>query len=173
MANSVSSAAETNRLLEGNESGNETLTFNIGGVIFETYRSTIMRIQSGPLTDESFLEVNQRPGKNDYFFDRDPDAFKIVLNYLRTGKVFIPSHIDGPLVRNELLFWGLTPDLEVMISGDVSMPRSTIGHLASMIENRNVSPHILTLEWETKSGIFLATRKRQCGRRYMPEYHIL
>ncbi|XP_060593849.1 potassium voltage-gated channel protein Shaw-like [Ruditapes philippinarum] len=121
MENSMSSAIESNRLLEGNDSGNETLTFNIGGVIFETYRSTIMRIKSGPLTDESFLEANHRPGKNDYFFDRDPDAFKIVLNFLRTGKVFIPSHIDGPLVRNELMFWGLTPDLEVMISGDISL----------------------------------------------------
>jgi hypothetical protein len=33
-----SSAEETNRLLEGNDSGNETLTFNIAGVVFETYR---------------------------------------------------------------------------------------------------------------------------------------
>ncbi|XP_060593835.1 potassium voltage-gated channel subfamily C member 3-like [Ruditapes philippinarum] len=137
----MSSAEETNRLLDGNDSGNETLTFNIGGVVFETYRSTIMQIQSGPLRDESFLKTIHRPGKNDYFVDRDPDAFKIVLNYLRTGQVFIPSNIDGPLVRNELLFWGLTPDLKVIVSGDVPLPCSTIGHLAGVTENRNMSPH--------------------------------
>jgi hypothetical protein len=34
MENSMSSAVESNRLLEGNDSGNETLTFNIGGAIF-------------------------------------------------------------------------------------------------------------------------------------------
>ena len=36
-----------------------------------------MRIQGGPLKDNEFLEANHRPDKNDYFFDRDPDAFKV------------------------------------------------------------------------------------------------
>ena len=36
-----------------------------------------MRMQGGPLRDNEFLEANHRPDKNDYFFDRDPDAFKV------------------------------------------------------------------------------------------------
>ena len=34
-------------------------------------------MQTGPLADNVFLEQCHRPDKKDYFFDRDPEAFKV------------------------------------------------------------------------------------------------
>ncbi|XP_053378899.1 potassium voltage-gated channel protein Shaw-like isoform X2 [Mercenaria mercenaria] len=88
----------------------ETLIFNIGGVRFETYKSTLFRLPNSPLANSKFLKEHFRPEKNEYFFDRDPDVFRATLNYLRTGELHIPSYICGPAAKNELEFWGVKPN---------------------------------------------------------------
>ncbi|TPP64220.1 Potassium voltage-gated channel subfamily C member 2 [Fasciola gigantica] len=42
-----------------------------------------------------------------YFYDRDPEIFRFVLDYYRTGELHLPSSICGPFVRKELIFWGI------------------------------------------------------------------
>lgn len=42
-----------------------------------------------------------------YFFDRDPEIFRFVLDYYRTGELHLPTNICGPFVRKELIFWGI------------------------------------------------------------------
>ncbi|KAL4220823.1 potassium channel [Mactra antiquata] len=88
----------------------ETLIFNIGGVMFETYKATLFRIPNSPLANDKFLQDHYRPDKKDYFFDRDPDIFRATLNYLRTGELHIPSYICGPAAKNELEYWGIKPN---------------------------------------------------------------
>ncbi|VDL94699.1 unnamed protein product [Schistocephalus solidus] len=46
-----------------------------------------------------------------YFFDRDPEIFRFVLDYYRTGELHLPSNICGPFVRKELIFWGIDESL--------------------------------------------------------------
>ena len=58
----------------------ETLIFNIGGVRFETYRSTLHKQPHSPLANKEFLKKHYRPDHKDYFFDRDPDTFKVPLH---------------------------------------------------------------------------------------------
>jgi hypothetical protein len=55
----------------------ETVIFNIGGVQFETFRSTLLKQPDISLADLSFLSRYQRPQQEDYFFDRDPDMLKV------------------------------------------------------------------------------------------------
>lgn len=55
----------------------ETVIFNIGGVKFETYRSTLYRQPDSPLANEEFLQKHFRPNRKEYFFDRDPAMFKV------------------------------------------------------------------------------------------------
>lgn len=99
------------RILVNVATSQETITFNIGGTMFETYRSTLFRIPHSPLANDKFLQKHYRPERKDYFFDRDPDIFRATLNYLRTGELHMPSYICGPAAKMELEYWGLSPSL--------------------------------------------------------------
>ncbi|XP_060563001.1 potassium voltage-gated channel subfamily C member 3-like [Ruditapes philippinarum] len=123
----------------------ETLTFNIGGVPFETYKSTLFRLPNSPLANWKFLEEHYRPEKKDYFFDRDPDVFRATLNYLRTGELHIPSYICGPAAKNELEFWGVKPNkIEKCCWTNYNDWNSTLEALNQLEHDRKGS--LLTLE---------------------------
>lgn len=62
----------------------ETIVFNISGVTFETYRSTLFRQPKSPLANDEFLKKHYRSDHKDYFFDRDPDVFKVNLLFYRS-----------------------------------------------------------------------------------------
>ena len=55
----------------------DTLTFNVGGKRFETYASTLDRDCNCLLSRKSFLQAHYRKDTGEYFFDRDPDVFKV------------------------------------------------------------------------------------------------
>jgi hypothetical protein len=55
----------------------ETVIFNIGGVQFEIFRSTLLKQPESSLADLSFLSKYHRPQQEDYFFDKDPDMLKV------------------------------------------------------------------------------------------------
>ena len=88
----------------------EVVCFNIGGTKFETYRNTLHRLPNSPLANEDFLQKHYREKHKDYFFDRDPDVFKAIMNYLRTGELHLPSWACGAAVKHELNFWGVQED---------------------------------------------------------------
>lgn len=87
----------------------ETLTFNVGGKRFETYASTLDRDCNCLLSKKAFLQAHYRKDTGEYFFDRDPDIFKSILNYMRTRKLHLPAYVCGPAVKHEFEFWGLSP----------------------------------------------------------------
>lgn len=85
----------------------ETVIMNVGGVIFETYNDTLQRLSGTLMTNEQEMASFYRKDKGDYFFDRDPDAFKVVINYLRTGELHVPASVCGPALKKEFQFWGV------------------------------------------------------------------
>lgn len=85
----------------------EIVTFNVGGVKFQTFRSTLKTTKPTRLSDDAFLNHFYVSDRKEYFFDRDPDIFKALLNYLRTGALHLPSFICGPSAKAELEFWGV------------------------------------------------------------------
>ncbi|KAI6233607.1 BTB domain-containing protein [Aphelenchoides fujianensis] len=50
---------------------------------------------------------NYDPVLNEYFFDRHPGVFAMVINYYRTGHLHYPLDVCGPLFESELDFWGI------------------------------------------------------------------
>ncbi|XP_054272848.1 BTB/POZ domain-containing protein Tiwaz-like isoform X2 [Macrosteles quadrilineatus] len=66
----------------------KTITLNVGGVLFTTSPSTLTRYP------DSRLAQNYKPGRETYFYDRDGEMFRLVLNYVRSGKLLLPSSFD-------------------------------------------------------------------------------
>lgn len=88
--------------------------FNVGGKIFETTATTLANAgrhsMLGALLDESW-NVRQ-PGEGEsaeaeYFIDRNPACFAVLLDLLRAGELHIPSNMPEKLLFREALFYGL------------------------------------------------------------------
>ena len=81
-------------ILNDNDS---TITFNIGGYIYSTRRSTITK----NVDSQSFLSlvINnqtkiQLDNNDHYFIDRDGKYFSYILNYFREKKLTLPGNFD-------------------------------------------------------------------------------
>lgn len=91
---------EEELVLEWQHSTTDPIPLNVGGEIIQTDRTTLTSIPSSLLaaifsgrhesTRGKFLPIFWylfQDGKQNFFFDRDPDVFKYLLQYLRTGKL--------------------------------------------------------------------------------------
>ena len=95
---------------EEEERGDDKLFINVSGRRFETWQNTLEKYPDTLLGsnekdffyDEKYME---------YFFDRDPDIFRHILNYYRTGKLHYPKHECISSYDEELAFFGIMPDL--------------------------------------------------------------
>lgn len=91
---------------------NDIVTLNVGGCLFSTARSTLLREPNSVLARLFSLENEPRAVKDAHgniFIDRDGTHFRYILNYLRSGAPL--SLPEATSARNELLiesrFYGL------------------------------------------------------------------
>ncbi|KAK6629941.1 hypothetical protein RUM43_003762 [Polyplax serrata] len=87
--------------------GENRIILNVGGIRYETYKTTLKKIAATRLSRLTEALANYDPVLNEYFFDRHPGVFAQILNYYRTGKLHYPTNVCGPLFEEELEFWGL------------------------------------------------------------------
>ncbi|KAI6207042.1 hypothetical protein M3Y94_00984600 [Aphelenchoides besseyi] len=88
----------------------EKLIINVSGRRFETWRNTLEKYPETLLgSNEKEFFYNEEDGS--YFFDRDPDLFRYVLTFYRTGKLHYPKHECLVAYDEELAFFGIMPDL--------------------------------------------------------------
>lgn len=88
----------------------EKFVINVSGRRFETWRNTLEKYPDtllGSNEREFFYDEDVR----EYFFDRDPDIFRHILNYYRTGKLHYPKHECLTSYDEELAFFGILPDV--------------------------------------------------------------
>jgi len=88
----------------------ERLKINVSGRVFEVWRNTLEKYPDtllGSNEKEFFLDGES----GEYFFDRDPDVFKNVLNFYRTGKLHYPKNECVSSYDEELAFFGIMPDV--------------------------------------------------------------
>ncbi|CAG8508981.1 4962_t:CDS:2 [Acaulospora morrowiae] len=86
--------SNTEKPIEKKGHSDDRIILNIGGVKYETYRSTLTAHQD-TLLGTMFQERNQNllhpTNENEYFFDRDGIIFRYIMQFYRTGEIFWPE----------------------------------------------------------------------------------
>ncbi|XP_073675254.1 A-type voltage-gated potassium channel KCND3 isoform X3 [Garra rufa] len=88
----------------------ELIILNVSGRRFQTWRNTLDRYPDtllGSSEKEFFFNEETR----EYFFDRDPDVFRSILNFYRTGKLHYPRYECISAYDEELAFFGIIPEI--------------------------------------------------------------
>ncbi|XP_036388228.1 potassium voltage-gated channel subfamily D member 3-like isoform X2 [Megalops cyprinoides] len=93
-----------------NKRQDELIILNVSGRRFQTWRTTLDRYPD-TLLGSSEKEFFYNEETKEYFFDRDPDAFRSVLNFYRTGKLHYPRHECISAYDEELAFFGIIPEI--------------------------------------------------------------
>jgi len=114
----LATVAEMAAASEARASSSDLIVLNVGGTRFETSRQTLLNDPTSMLA-KMFDPVSPlQPGllrDGAYFIDRDPEYFRVVLNYLRSGQVALESKQALDAVKIEAAFFGLA-GLEDFIS---------------------------------------------------------
>ncbi|XP_072537717.1 A-type voltage-gated potassium channel KCND3 [Salminus brasiliensis] len=93
-----------------NKCQDELIILNVSGRRFQTWRNTLDRYPDtllGSSEKEFFFNEETR----EYFFDRDPDVFRSILNFYRTGKLHYPRYECISAYDEELAFFGIIPEI--------------------------------------------------------------
>ncbi|XP_030223118.1 potassium voltage-gated channel subfamily D member 2 isoform X1 [Gadus morhua] len=86
------------------------IILNVSGTKFQTWKNTLERYPDTLLgsTERDFFFHEET---NEYFFDRDPDIFRHILNFYRTGKLHYPRQECISAYDEELAFFGIIPEI--------------------------------------------------------------
>ncbi|KAM4609872.1 A-type voltage-gated potassium channel KCND3 [Polymixia lowei] len=95
---------------EKNKRQDELIILNVSGRRFQTWRNTLDRYPD-TLLGSSEKEFFYNEETKEYFFDRDPDMFRSVLNFYRTGKLHYPRCECISSYDEELAFFGIIPEI--------------------------------------------------------------
>lgn len=90
----------------------EVLTLNVGGLVYTTTRSTLIKYPDsmlGAMFSGSYVPTSC-DSQGHYFIDRDGHMFRHVLNFLRSGRLCLPHGFkDYELLEAEADFYQVTP----------------------------------------------------------------
>lgn len=103
------------RKFRENEPSDGLVTLNISGTKFQCHSFIFQRFPDTLLGRMFFAEEYKslflNPPVDGHFFDRDPEVFRHILNWYRTGilpqPLFNTSLLDPEIVRFELKSWGI------------------------------------------------------------------
>ncbi|RRT36493.1 hypothetical protein B296_00054580 [Ensete ventricosum] len=106
-------------------SGRGRIRFNVGGKIFETTATTLANAgrhsMLGALLDDSWNPRQTVEGEAaanaEYFIDRSPACFAVLLDLLRTGELHVPPNMPEKLLYREALFYGLLDQVRAALWG--------------------------------------------------------
>ena len=93
----------------------ERVKINVGGKHFETFKNTLSRWPGTLLAGLNHDSIFWDEDEAEYFFDRDPTMFPVILNCYRFGEVHLPNNVCGPSMRREMEYWGIQVSLVIHI----------------------------------------------------------
>ncbi|NWS47481.1 KCND2 protein, partial [Probosciger aterrimus] len=95
---------------ERKRSQDSLIVLNVSGIQFQTWLDTLERYPD-TLLGSSERDFFYHPETQQYFFDRDPDIFRYILNFYRTGKLHYPRQECISAYDEELAFFGIIPEI--------------------------------------------------------------
>ncbi|PIA45837.1 hypothetical protein AQUCO_01600224v1 [Aquilegia coerulea] len=88
----------------------DRIKFNVGGKIFETSATTLANAGRnslfGPMFDDNW-NLQSMESNDEYFIDRNPACFAVLLDLLRNGELHVPAKVPEKLLYREALYYGL------------------------------------------------------------------
>jgi len=88
--------------------GRERVRLNVSGQRFETYSRILARFPDTLLGSEE-LDYFYDESTDEYFFDRNPEVFRRLLTYYRSGRLHFPRDECVAEFNDELAFFGIQP----------------------------------------------------------------
>ncbi|RZC58077.1 hypothetical protein C5167_005375 [Papaver somniferum] len=88
----------------------DKVRFNVGGKIFETSATTLSSARRNSMFGATFDDewnLQPRQVNEEYFIDRNPNCFSVLLDLLRTGELCVPPRVPDKLFYKEALYYGL------------------------------------------------------------------
>ncbi|KAI3955698.1 hypothetical protein MKW98_006058 [Papaver atlanticum] len=88
----------------------DRVRFNVGGKFFEITATTLANAGRNSVFGAMFDDQwNLRPREvnDEYFIDRNPECFSVLLDLLRTDELHVPPNIPEKLFYREALYYGL------------------------------------------------------------------
>ncbi|XP_026436203.1 BTB/POZ domain-containing protein At2g24240-like [Papaver somniferum] len=120
----------------------EKVKFNVRGKILETTTSTLAAARRdsmfGAMFDDEW-KLQPKGDEKEYFIDRDPDCFSVLLNLLGTGKLHVPSNIPEKLLYMEAHYYGLLDHVRTAKWGEFDSNRLRLTGSVSGQAPRNCS----------------------------------
>ncbi|KAF6171296.1 hypothetical protein GIB67_036964 [Kingdonia uniflora] len=98
----------------------DRVRFNVGGKLFETTATTLANAGRNSLFGAMFDENwNLRVAETgEYFIDRNPKCFSVLLDLLRTGELHIPANVPEKLLYREAQYYGLIDHVQAAKRGE-------------------------------------------------------
>jgi len=122
-------------------SANDWVMLNVGGKLFYTTRSTLVKDPDSMLAkmfSADWVNYSQRDGNGAYLIDRSPEYFAPLLHYLRCGSLIIDDSVNVEGVLEEATFFNLSaliPSLKISVDKrrrkDVSLTRKELVSILS------------------------------------------
>lgn len=88
----------------------DIVRLNVGGKLFVTSSTTIANAGSDSMLSAMIGDnwrTNSSASAEDFFIDRNPAYFSVLLDLLRTGELHIPSGMSEKALHREALFYGI------------------------------------------------------------------
>ncbi|TKW40269.1 hypothetical protein SEVIR_1G235000v4 [Setaria viridis] len=103
--------------------GRGRVRLNVGGRVFETTAATLSAAgrdtMLGAMLDASWNAGHDADGgAAEYFIDRDPACFAVLLDLLRTGGLHVPPGVPEAALHREALYYGLLDRVRAARFGD-------------------------------------------------------
>ncbi|KAL5258454.1 hypothetical protein ACHWQZ_G009080 [Mnemiopsis leidyi] len=106
-------------------SSSEIVRLNVGGGIFEVYRSTLERYPDTLLGNKFLLKKYFNSEQNHYFLERHKLIFSSILYFYQSnGQFYRPSCVSTDQFNLELEFFGLTAHYQEFIASLETEPKS-------------------------------------------------
>jgi len=129
----MESESQSTNIVERYTAKEEIVYLNVGGQLFATTTTTLTISDPNSMFNAMFGKNGSRfkhnfDKKGNYFIDRDPRYFAVILNYLRTHQVILDPNIAIEGVLEDAKYFniqGIVDELTRMIDNDTKGPELT------------------------------------------------